>query len=402
MGLTAEQRHRVQYLAEDNWQTWADFDRVLNEMSAPELHAFVEEMNWDGGGADRLLRVLAHPLCDRGTALMIYWRAQPTFYLAYQTRARVERELGRSAVQDYDMLRRIERRFAKDGYGKARIPYDPADDNGHDLTAGRVRVKPADSQKRGAPLQAINPRDALPAAMFTPVIGPARRPAKEPQRPEAARRQPASSRIDTNSLTDLASDFEALRGGFVARRIEAETAVVAWKWASKPLFSLQSLSFERRGIRAGHWVRKQPRSLDRCQYGFDADGRIVVERQPVPGGYRSQAFVRYGDGFAEAAQFDSDGAICSLERQSIERGLVRRYCRFSPHQRQVDVHAYSRGRLSAIDSLWSHEPHAEVNMLSAVYRCKYGADGELQRVTGHYRRFGSHPGGTFTCFTARP
>ena len=55
-------------VSEDEAAQWAEFDRVLSAMSSEELHAFVREMNWDGGGADRLNRVLMHPRCDRGTA----------------------------------------------------------------------------------------------------------------------------------------------------------------------------------------------------------------------------------------------------------------------------------------------------------------------------------------------
>ena len=167
MALTPQQRERVRYLAEDEWvetddeaTRWADFDRGLAQMSAEELHAFVRDMNWDGGGADRLRRVLAHPRCDRGTALMIYWLARPRFYIKYGTRERVRDELWASALDDYDMLREIERRFESGGFATADIPFDPANDDGHDHTA--------DGQGR-RPL--IDPRTVLPAIMFEPVNG---------------------------------------------------------------------------------------------------------------------------------------------------------------------------------------------------------------------------------------
>jgi hypothetical protein len=149
MDLTPEQSERVRYLAEDEWgrgsedeaAQWAEFDRVLAQMSAAELHAFVDQMNWDGGGADRLNRVLAHPLCDRGTALMIYWLARPTFYLAYQTRDRVRDEVG-WALEEFDMLREIERRFADGTFASADIAFNPADDRGLDHTRKHPRIRP--------------------------------------------------------------------------------------------------------------------------------------------------------------------------------------------------------------------------------------------------------------------
>jgi hypothetical protein len=93
MNLSPEQVERVRYLAEDRWESWTDFLSVLALMSTEELHEFVNEMNWDGGGTDRLKHVLAHPNCDRGTALMIYWRVDPIFFLKYGTRERIKAEL---------------------------------------------------------------------------------------------------------------------------------------------------------------------------------------------------------------------------------------------------------------------------------------------------------------------
>ena len=190
MALTPEQAERVRYLAEDEWSgdskdeaaQWADFDRVLATMTAEELHAFVQEMNWDGGGADRLTRVLAHPRCDRGTALMIYWLAQPTFYLPYETRDRVRDELWPSALKDYDMLRDIERRFADGGFASADIAFNPADDRGLDRTAKQPRKRPVPiyGTENGRRVQLnknetlgtrIDPRSVLPAVMFVPIPG---------------------------------------------------------------------------------------------------------------------------------------------------------------------------------------------------------------------------------------
>jgi hypothetical protein len=190
MALTPEQAERVRYLAEDEWggvsededAQWADFDRVLSAMTPEELHAFVRKMNWDGGGADRLNRVLRHPCCDRGTALMIYWLAQPTFYLAYETRDRVRDELWASALDDYDMLREIERRFAVGDFASADIPYDPANDEGVDRTRKHPRRRPVPVYRieNGQRIQVnkdeplgppIDPRTALPSVMFEPIRG---------------------------------------------------------------------------------------------------------------------------------------------------------------------------------------------------------------------------------------
>ena len=191
MPLTAEQLERVRYLADDVWadesktedESWVDFDCTLAEMSAEELHAFVEQMNWDGGGANRLKRVLAHPLCDRGTALMAYWRGQPTFFLPYQTRERVRDELEPDALEEFDLLRDIERRFANEDFASAICAFDPTNDGGHNWTGKRTRVKPTEiwGEENGRRVQLnrkepwgdfIEPRAILPANLFKAILPP--------------------------------------------------------------------------------------------------------------------------------------------------------------------------------------------------------------------------------------
>jgi uncharacterized protein DUF4274 len=191
MALTARQAERVRYLVEDEWGSderigeeaqMARFSRVLAEVeTAEELHEFADKMNWDGGGAGRLMRVLAHPLCDRGTALLIYWRANPIFYLKYGTRERVQAELWPAALEDWDMLRHMESRLATPGsFATAKIPFDPANDHGRDLTKQRRNRMPrfifgyGDGKytKIGEEPQPDDPeidvRRSLPAVVFEP------------------------------------------------------------------------------------------------------------------------------------------------------------------------------------------------------------------------------------------
>jgi len=190
MLLSPQQAERVRYLVEDCWvsddrlKSWEDFDRALAQMSAEELHAFASKMNWDGGGAERLNRVVAHPKCDRGTALMIYWRADPAFYLKYGTREAVKTKLWPSALEEWDMMRHIEERLADtNSFATARIPYDPQNDHGRDLTKQRRKrppfpilerrdgkfVKVGEEQQPDDP--EIDVRGSLPAIVFEPVRG---------------------------------------------------------------------------------------------------------------------------------------------------------------------------------------------------------------------------------------
>lgn len=118
-----------------------DQDRPFREFLASvtdpaELHLFAQRFNWDGD-VDDLRRVVRHPLCDLGTALLIYWRGQPGFYLEYADRNAVPA----FAREVYDLLREIEGMVAAGRFKAATQPFDPANDEGTDLRPNRSVVK---------------------------------------------------------------------------------------------------------------------------------------------------------------------------------------------------------------------------------------------------------------------
>lgn len=127
-----------------------DHDRPSREFFASvtdpeELHLFADLYNWDGGVED-LWRVIQHPVCDLGTALLVYWRGQPDFDLQYADRD----EVPDRRRKEWDLLREIERRVAAGAYRTASQPFDPADDNSNDL-----RPKPARVQRYGRDLPEV-------------------------------------------------------------------------------------------------------------------------------------------------------------------------------------------------------------------------------------------------------
>jgi hypothetical protein len=195
MSLTPKQSERVRYLLEGGWgqaesddlpEYWTAFDRALGQVeSSEELHEFVDRWNWDGG-SEPIRRALAHPLCDRGTALMAYWRIDPLFYLKpeHDTRAKVELKLWPDALVHWDMLRDIERRLTSNEFRSARMPYDPTSDRGRDRTKPRERKAlptrvvenphgtPFTFKRKGPAAEpAVDPRAALPAVVFEAVSG---------------------------------------------------------------------------------------------------------------------------------------------------------------------------------------------------------------------------------------
>ena len=102
-------------------------DGLLEEFfasaTAEDLHFFADYWNWDGGRED-LERVVGHPLCDLGTALLIYWRAEPVYYLKY---ARIEDAIGHEQ-EEMAFILDIERRVSNGQYSTHLFSFNPRDD----------------------------------------------------------------------------------------------------------------------------------------------------------------------------------------------------------------------------------------------------------------------------------
>ena len=80
MPTTEERRELIARLVEDLWETEDEFDHFFTTVTDPEeLHLFAYHFNM-GTGVAELRKVVRHPLCDRGTLLLIYWRLSPGFF----------------------------------------------------------------------------------------------------------------------------------------------------------------------------------------------------------------------------------------------------------------------------------------------------------------------------------
>lgn len=138
MALSKEQRKRVEALIDDEYvdedddevATAAAFASLLDADSDPEeLHVFAKEFNWDCGCSE-MAAVIAHPLCDLGTALLIYWLGAPGYYLQYGGRSDVPEE----EQETFDLLQEIERKVLAGGFRARSQPFNPRNDDRHDFT----------------------------------------------------------------------------------------------------------------------------------------------------------------------------------------------------------------------------------------------------------------------------
>jgi hypothetical protein len=127
--LTHEQRKRVIYALEF-------LDREHTLVTPEEVHHYAWHYNWDDGEAS-MHQLLDHPAIDKGTVLLIYWRASPRWFRQFATRDEVD-DWARSA---YDLIKEIEQRFATDFYMRQSIRYDPADDRESSHTDGYTDIE---------------------------------------------------------------------------------------------------------------------------------------------------------------------------------------------------------------------------------------------------------------------
>jgi hypothetical protein len=108
--------------------------------SALELHCFADHWNW-GSGVEAMRQVAVHPNCDAATALLLFWRSDPEYYLQFQTRDEVP-EYNRDA---FDLTQLIEERVVRDGYASSgEIGFNPR---------GDVRIGEPVSGRRVIPTQ---------------------------------------------------------------------------------------------------------------------------------------------------------------------------------------------------------------------------------------------------------
>jgi hypothetical protein len=152
--LSPSQFERVRYLLSDDWvvdeddceaQTLANLNATLAAVEVPEeLHYFALNFNWDTS-CDELFLVVRHPLCDHGTALLVYWLAGPGWLYQFAS-PEVVPDTDRAR---YDLMVEIEERFLADAFSLKSIRIDPRNICRHDFTAdyaaqgGVRRVPPA-------------------------------------------------------------------------------------------------------------------------------------------------------------------------------------------------------------------------------------------------------------------
>jgi hypothetical protein len=113
-------RYRIQILQFE--------DETNAETEWEEVHYALSCYNWDDG-IEFPRALIYHPDCDRGTALLLFWRFSPDSYTHYQ---REDPESADSAAREkFTLLVRLMEKYESGFYTEESICFDPADDFGY-------------------------------------------------------------------------------------------------------------------------------------------------------------------------------------------------------------------------------------------------------------------------------
>lgn len=101
--------------------------QFLQSRSPDDWHRYAFAHNWDDG-LSGLSWIVRQPNCDKATAMLIFWRGEPTAY-DYETD---DSKMGDDPYAVAPMLRYIAERFNTSGYPRAEIAYDFLQAAGHE------------------------------------------------------------------------------------------------------------------------------------------------------------------------------------------------------------------------------------------------------------------------------
>lgn len=101
--------------------------------TSEELHVFARLYNWDNEAYEALRWIVNNPICDKGTALMLYWYSEPRSLLnEYADEA--EAEADGYYIDVYRFVKEIESLFLPGFYVRQNISFDPHNEDSDDLT----------------------------------------------------------------------------------------------------------------------------------------------------------------------------------------------------------------------------------------------------------------------------
>jgi hypothetical protein len=106
---------------------WDEIKHLTAKLTRPEeIHALAVNYNWDNDTDELIRLILDHPACDKGTALMLYYMAEPLYY--YQKYQDIDDVMKNKEsdweVDSFRLIKYIEEKIKANNFKTAMFSYD--------------------------------------------------------------------------------------------------------------------------------------------------------------------------------------------------------------------------------------------------------------------------------------
>lgn len=97
-------------------------EKSFKKLTSEEWHQFVQNYNFDAG-LEPFEWLIAQKVCDKGTALCLYWHLNPEYFCDSEKIPTVDNKS--MFEQDYKIIKEIEKRYAEGFYSSELFSFDP-------------------------------------------------------------------------------------------------------------------------------------------------------------------------------------------------------------------------------------------------------------------------------------
>lgn len=126
--------------------------KSYKKLTTEEWHQFVQNYNYDDGN-EPLNWLIKQKVCDRGTALCLYWYLQPDFYCNEGKLKANSEILGNN---DFELIKEIEKRFLDGFYETSKFSFDPTKEFLNSETDTSCIPKVMQEKTDGVPFERID------------------------------------------------------------------------------------------------------------------------------------------------------------------------------------------------------------------------------------------------------
>ena len=193
-----------------------------------------------------------------------------------------------------------------------------------------------------------------------------------------------------DEIEKLRELFKSAKNDYEALKKRAEAQVVSRRWASDEYINLEPFYFEFNRFSKGRVLKEAPKNIANAyEYGFDAQDRVVFERQYVSEKYFYEEFYFWRQDEILSYRFDYYDKKCvNVKKFVYEDGTLKSiYSAFASEGYWIENFTYESGKLA--QKQWrGTDPYG--GKFDRVINYEFDAIGELSLIVEggyvHYRK----------------